>query len=387
MAVVRQVPLRFAVPGSPVPAPADLSTVCRDRSWLWLAGDESPSVDRLTLAPDGASYEDRRTFALGELVDLPEGPGKEVDVEGLDRDGPYLWLVGSHSRTRKRGDPEDDDDTVRRDLARVRSHPNRRVLLRLPLADDGDDPHPVRSVDTPDGPTLTAALLDGDLTQALAADEHLAPFLTVPGKDNGLDVEGLAAVDGALLLGLRGPVLRGWAVLLEVRVRPHPDRPDRLVLDGGDGSDGGGGAGYRTFLLDLDGLGIRDLCRVGPDVVVLAGPTMDLDGPVRLHRWPGAVHARERDVLRGRQLPRVEELPYGTGPDEGRDHPEGLTSLPGGDSDELLVVHDSPAESRLVDPATVLADVVRLGAPGPGSSPDPGVQPGRLRVPAPRGRP
>jgi hypothetical protein len=126
---------------------------------------------------------------------------------------------------------------------------------------------------------------------------------------------------------------------------------------------------------------------VGPDVVVLAGPTMDLDGPVRLYRWPGAVHARERDVLRRAQLPRVGELAYGQGPDEGRDHPEGLTLLPGGDGDELLVVHDSPAPSRQPDPGTLLADVVRLEAPGPGSPPAPGARPGRLGVPAPRGRP
>jgi L-seryl-tRNA(Ser) seleniumtransferase len=38
----------------------------------------------------------------------------------------------------------------------------------------------------------------------------------IPGKDNGLDVEGLASVGDRLLVGLRGPVLRGWAIVLEI---------------------------------------------------------------------------------------------------------------------------------------------------------------------------
>ncbi|MDO9091347.1 MAG: DUF3616 domain-containing protein [Rubrivivax sp.] len=39
--------------------------------------------------------------------------------------------------------------------------------------------------------------------------------MAIPGKDNGLDIAGLV-VDGRwLLLGLRGPLLRGWSALLE----------------------------------------------------------------------------------------------------------------------------------------------------------------------------
>ena len=58
-----------------------------------------------------------------------------------------------------------------------------------------------------------------DLTEALRGDEHLGSFLAIPGKDNGFDIEGLAVAGERLFIGLRGPVLRGWAVILEVELR------------------------------------------------------------------------------------------------------------------------------------------------------------------------
>jgi hypothetical protein len=44
----------------------------------------------------------------------------------------------------------------------------------------------------------------------------LHDFLPLPGKDNGFDVEGLAVFGARLFVGLWGPVLCGWAVILEL---------------------------------------------------------------------------------------------------------------------------------------------------------------------------
>jgi hypothetical protein len=49
------------------------------------------------------------------------------------------------------------------------------------------------------------------LTRALADDPHFGPYMAIPGKDNGFDIEGLAVDGHHLLLGLRGPVLRSWS--------------------------------------------------------------------------------------------------------------------------------------------------------------------------------
>jgi hypothetical protein len=357
MPVLRQVALRFAVGGSVDDAPSGLSAVVRDGPWLWVAGDESPRLDRLRVDPsDDGCYADHRSFPLGDLVDLPEGRLKEVDVEGLDRSGGYLWLIGSHSRTRKQVKPGDSDDEAVDHLAQVRSHPNRQVLLRLPVADEPDGARPVPASTTVDGEQLTAAFLgvgEGGLVDALSSDEHLAPFLAVPGKDNGLDVEGIVVLEDAILLGLRGPVLRGWAVVLELRLRDAPGQPGRLLLRSG-------GSGYRKYFLDLDGLGVRDLCRLGDDVLLLAGPTMDLDGPMRLYRWNRAALGRDRSVVRGEQLSRLEDLPFGARENEGRDHAEGITVLPDRGSPSALVVYDSPTRARDGGDGVVLADVVGL---------------------------
>ena len=137
-------------------------------------------------------------------------------------------------------------------------------------------------------------------------------------------------------------------------VREVHGRPSRLALRRD-------GRAYRTYFLDLGGLGVRDLCRVGDVILVLAGPTMDLDGPVRLYRWHGAARARAERVIRGARITRLPgELPIGTGEDEGRDHPEGITLVPGERGESVLVVYDSPAPARRRGDV-ILADVVVLG--------------------------
>lgn len=71
--------------------------------------------------------------------------------------------------------------------------------------------------------------------------------------------------------------------MLELRPYVDPAEPARLRLRRFEDR-----LPYRKHVLDLDGLGVRDLCPSGDDLLVLAGPTMDLDGPVRIYRWHGA---------------------------------------------------------------------------------------------------
>ena len=42
--------------------------------------------------------------------------------------------------------------------------------------------------------------------------------MRLPSKDNGLDIEGLAVLGNRVYLGLRGPVLRGRAIILELEL-------------------------------------------------------------------------------------------------------------------------------------------------------------------------
>lgn len=337
-----------------------LSAVAQVGGDLWLASDESNSVERLSRRGDG-HYGAHRPFALGDYLDLPGGD-EEIDVEGLDYDGGYLWLVGSHSL--KRLKPKDGKRVERNleRLATLRADGNRYLLARIPLAPEpGGGAWSLRAREESGGAVRTAArLMGGDrgnlLMDALRLDPHLAPFLDIPGKDNGLDVEGIAVRGDRVFLGLRGPVLRGWAVVLELRVEDAAPGYLRLAPVTEDGRP------YRKHLLELKGLGVRDLRLHKHDILVLAGPTMDLDGPAAVFRWRGALDA-DGDTLTGvDELAEVMRIPYGTGEHDANDHPEGIAlySADGGKPDRLLVVYDSPDEARLKGDSGVEADLFPL---------------------------
>ncbi|NEL27944.1 MAG: DUF3616 domain-containing protein, partial [Xanthomonas perforans] len=73
----------------------------------------------------------------------------------------------------------------------------------------------------------------------------------------------------------------GWSALLEIRVQAHGEHLRLAPLD----EDG---TLLRKHFLQLGGLGIRDLHYSGDDLYLLAGPTMVLNGEIRLFKWPGA---------------------------------------------------------------------------------------------------
>lgn len=336
---------------------------------LWLANDESVSIERLTLRPEDSRgntsfTHEHRQYALHDLLPMPmparvEGEDglNEADIEGLACDGKYLWVTGSHSLRRKQ--PREGDGTKKayKRLASVSADGNRYLLARIPIVEEDGGYTLVRATGSKNKPR-TAAILRGDvhgneLTGLLRQDEHLGPFLAIPGKDNGFDIEGIAIAGKHLLLGLRGPVLRGWATIIEVAL-VDDDEPARLRL----APLGKEGELYRKHFLDLHGLGIRDLAVQDDDLLILAGPTMDLDGPVVLYRWPGGARPDGGCIVAHEELERVLELPFG----QGVDHPEGMTLFPAGAAagDALLVVHDSASPSRQIGESILVADVFPL---------------------------
>jgi hypothetical protein len=335
----------------------NLSAVRSDGRVLWLAGDETATIERLVaddpLAP--RRYGEQTSFRLADLVDLPgEDADEEADIEGLARHGQFLWAVGSHSLRRRRIKGRHNGDAALRRLAKISGQANRQLIARIPVREVDGLPTPVRKL-VVDGVAHRAATLGThgpDLRDILADDEHLAAFLPIPSKDNGLDFEGIAVAGGRVYLGLRGPVLRGWAVVLEVRPDVDPNAPDRLVL-----APFEDGRPYRKHVLRLGGLGVRDLCPHGADLLVLAGPTMDLDGPVHVFRWHGALVAETPQVVRDGQLTREIDLPYGVAVD----HAEGIGLVGRPGSERLLVVYDSPSPERLGSDGCVTADMVPIG--------------------------
>lgn len=314
-------------------------------NYLWLGSDETSTIERLSFVDD-VTYANHKHFNVADFIRLPAPADEEIDIEGLAYSDYYLWFVGSHSWKRKQPkDDKSDEKNIKR-LTKLESEPNRYLIGRIPLI-NGELFKAKAHPEKPDL-QLTAAKLavtkSGNLLMdALINDAHLGAFVqaTIPGKENGFDIEGIAVYGDRIFLGLRGPVLRGWAVMLEIELEPNGT--DLLKLKGQ----------YKKYFINLNGLGIRDLCLNGEDLLILAGPTMDLDGPVRVYRLENLEDLQENVLYKPKQ---ILEIPYGNG----NDHAEGMTLITNTETPSILVVYDSPAPERLIGESDVIADVFKL---------------------------
>ena len=381
---IRQVTLKFGHANPVADADADkqrgdfrsdLSAMAlrKNGKQLWIADDETvettPSLERLSIQTDG-SFGSRKSYVIESFVSLPvlskdKGRVPETDTEGLSVDGGYLWLLGSHCLNRKQPKKDQRESKSIERLATVEEGSNRFILARIPLVSGANDDEELQKTSA----GLSAARLNGldqdGLIDALRKDPHLGAFTPtgdpnapgIPSKDNGLDIEGLAVSSGRIFLGLRGPVLRGWATILEIAVE-EAAKPGELKLKRAASS----GKTYIKHFVDLDGCGIRDLCADGKDLLILTGPTMALDGPASIFRWQDALgNAPVSDSLAeadGKTLKKLLDLPVG---DHG-DHPEGIVLYPADNPTKkaVLVVYDSPLKARLQGDEDYRADVFEL---------------------------
>lgn len=335
-----------------------LSAAFRTGDNLWLSCDERSSLERLKQI-SAETFAEHQSFDLNQFLKLPAGGECEIDIEGLGHADHYLWLVGSHSLARKK--PRKDDSPAKqiKRLAKLKDDPNRYLLARIPLVSDKatGNFNLVASCPNPNSPgtVLTAAQLmphpkGNQLMAAIAEDVHFKDFLKIPGKDNGFDIEGLAVSGQRIFLGIRGPVLRGWAVILELQVQDteagyfelKPDEQNRL---------------YKKHFLHLEGMGVRELRVSNNDLLVLAGPTMDLDGTIAVYRWPDALRQQDESMVHRKDLQRLFDVPHGSGPTSGQDKAEGMALY---DAGHVLIVHDSPTAARKLADNGVIADLYSL---------------------------
>jgi hypothetical protein len=288
--------------------------------YLWTASDEGRTIE--CLEPDGSGYRLREQFKLDSP--FPKLPGKkenaEADIESLAFSEGALWICGSHCRVRLKTDSEHH---LSPEINRRRS---RYLLGRVKLTEDG-------GAFADYGESLPFKGL-GRLRRFLAKSDFLQRFIPLPSKENGLDIEGMALGDAStLLLGLRGPLVDSFAVVVEVDVEA---KRDRLAIRSKE---------PMLNFLDLGGLGVRDLARFDDEVLVLAGPVAGAAGPFRIYRW------KPSGTSTWAQLPiPLHEWPYDwraskTAADAA-EHPEALCRLDRGRRG-LLVLYDNPNQERI----------------------------------------
>ena len=339
---------------------ANLSGAAFTGDWLWVAGDEACGLDRLRrLDPVGREalrFGEVRDFPLAGLLDLPGTAEEEADLEGMAVSDGFLWVVGSHGLKRKNAKPGQGHADNAKRLSKVALDGNRRLLACLPIESDAQgEPCLVRlALDGRRALRLKGDARKNQLTRALADDPHFGPYMAIPGKDNGFDIEGLAVDGHRLLLGLRGPVLRGWSALLEIAVEARGDQLRLAPLDDS-------GTLIRKHFLQLDGLGVRDLHFSGDDLYILAGPTMVLNGDIRVFKWPSArpLLAANREPVRFEAaLTESVSLPHG----RGTNRAEAICDLPpalAGGKARWVVLYDAPGADRKEGEHTVFGDLLR----------------------------
>src|SRR5262245_9435124 len=167
---------------------------------LWTVADEGRTLECLKRVDNG--------FLLVRQYQLDEGfgelvPGRaddEVDLEAMSFDGARLWLCGSHCRVRRKPESADQLD------ARLRRRASRHFFGALRLDRDGS----LRDL----APVALPATGPHSLRRALRQDEYLEPFLGLPSKEGGLDIEGLLVKRGRAFFGCRGPLIDSVAVVM-----------------------------------------------------------------------------------------------------------------------------------------------------------------------------
>jgi hypothetical protein len=164
-----------------------------------------------------------------------------------------VYVICSHARTRK--DAEAD-------------RPREENLKRLQtVSDSADRDHLFRFTLNAQGEATEPEVVS--LAEVLDNHPMLGRARGVPSKEGGVDIEGIAAHNGALCVGFRGPVLRGNLT---------PALKVRFATAGQEAS---------LVFVTLDGLGFRDLDRTQDGFLVLAGPVGDGPGGYHLYHWDG----------------------------------------------------------------------------------------------------
>ncbi|MBM4020117.1 MAG: DUF3616 domain-containing protein [Planctomycetes bacterium] len=240
---------------------ASAVAVCAGGSAAVVAGDEAR--DRLW----GVGTE--RLLTRWELP-FPPGTPPLDDVEALAPWGEHqLFIMCSQSRTKPH----------------ARAKPERG---RLALATLSADARQITAVRVWDG--VREALLAHLAAEAREFIADLGALADGTPLTGGLNVEGLAAWHGQLLVGLRSPAARGGALVVPIR------NPQELAA--------GGEAvrpefGKPLLLPAATSEGIRGLTGDGETVLALLGPAAEGNQPPRILRWNPASGEVRRLSARG----------------------------------------------------------------------------------------
>ncbi len=154
-----------------------LSAVGFVGKYLLLGADEGHKIQ--VLEPDST----QSVYKKVRSIELPiaKSGESEVDVEGIAVENNTVYVVGSHTATKKsKGNKKKTN--------------NRQNVYRFKL--------------NPDSGKLKSKIERDSLKKILKQDPILQEFLNIPNHKNGVDIEGVAVKDKHLYFGFRTPILQ-----------------------------------------------------------------------------------------------------------------------------------------------------------------------------------
>jgi len=192
-----------------------------------------------------------KSFDFNAFLEIVEKP-PEADLEGAALLGTRAFWIGSHGRNKD-----------------GKERPNRCRLFATDITTVGGEPTLVPA-GKPYKRLLEDLIEDSRFTQF-----HLAEAASrAPKKRGALNIEGLSATpNGQLLLGFRNPIPNGQALLIPLL------NPNEVI-------EGRTARFDPAILLDLGGLGIRDMAWYSGTYIIIAGGWHE-GGDFQLYRWAG----------------------------------------------------------------------------------------------------
>ncbi|XOF34661.1 MAG: DUF3616 domain-containing protein [Candidatus Electrothrix sp. YB6] len=243
------------------------------------------------------------------VLEGDEDEGLELDIEGIGVERNQIYVIGAHCTKQKKVKPTRSRKKNRKLFrdSKIEEEWNRDWLYRVAIDAEG------REVDEQ---RIT-------LRDIIKNDSVLKTFAGIPSKENGIDIEGIAAKDGWLYVGFR----ENYVPVMKLQF----DKPEKS---------------YELLYVQLGGRGIRDLAAVSDGFLLLAGPVGDGSDSYQLYHWNG------RDVIPGSDVKDDEQgklhlLGEITPPSAGK--VEGVTVLEEHDSRyELIIAYDGAPDKEHV---------------------------------------
>jgi hypothetical protein len=195
-----------------------------------------------------------------ELFEPRDGQCADADFEGLTAYGKVHFAIASHSRDRTKQDEALPYQDNRQSLtaAGIDFCASRYQLRRFTLDEKG----------------IPTNFTDTHLLPLFVNDPILHPFTALPSKENGVDIEGIAATEHDLYVGFKGPVLRhNYVPILHLdhNFAPVPSARSSSPL----------------LFVDLGGRGVRDMTAGPGGIYILAGPNGNEDQSFAIYFWDG----------------------------------------------------------------------------------------------------